>query len=148
VSVRVGIWWCDTYPQGNHRCKQPNLLYTRHVANTFMSAMDGYGHEYIYNYGNDGAWSSDFDHPDFGGNSLKRTDNVHFCYYGGHGGQSGFDGRRVLALAFSSIHNPPNLAPCFSLSAQWRLGVNRMKWLLLDTCKTVASTDANHVLEV
>lgn len=148
TTLRIGAEWCDTYPQGSHPCRQPNLRYGRQVALNFLAAMRSGGHDVIFNRANDNAWSSDFDHPDFGGTSLNGADAVHFCYYSGHGGHFGFDGQRVQALAFSSNHSPPNLAPCFTMSAQWRLGANRMKWLLIDSCMTVKNTDPGHIVEV
>jgi hypothetical protein len=34
------------------------------------------------------------------------------------------------------------------MSAQWRLGVKFLRWLLIDSCRLVVSTDAAHVTEV
>lgn len=148
MGVRFGVWWCDTYPSGSHPCKEANLIYTGHAANAFAGAMRTYGHEHLLHFGNDNAWSSDFDHPDYGGHSLDYLENVHFGFFGGHGGNAGFDGKRIQALKFSSVHNPPSLAPCFTMSAQWKLGVKHLKWLLLDSCFMVRTTDAPHVVEV
>jgi hypothetical protein len=110
--------------------------------------MGSFGHHEIFNWGNDNAWSSDFDHPDFGGDSLNWSDNVHLCYFAGHGRNSGFDGKRVQSLGFSSNHAPPNLAPCFTMSAQWRLGIKRLKWFVIDSCETVRNTDPSHIAKV
>jgi Family of unknown function (DUF6345) len=146
--ARIGIEWVEKFHQDDPICKHPDLRYSGHAAESFLAAMRSFGHDDIFNWGNDNAWSSDFDHPDFGGNSLNRIDNVHFCCFAGHGGQSKFDGKPVQNLAFSSRHAPPDLAPCFTMSAQWRLGVKWLKWFLLDSCVMVKNTDPNHVVEV
>jgi hypothetical protein len=109
--------------------------------------MRAFGHEQIFDWGNDNAWQTDFDHPDFGGDSLNWSDDVHFCYFAGHGGQFHWEQRRAMQIAFSSPHNP-TIAPCGSLSPQWRLGAKRLKWFVLDSCQVVKGTDASEVVEV
>jgi hypothetical protein len=154
ISIRVGVEWVEIYRLSSQPCKpESDLHYSGHVAWSFLAAMGSFGHHEIFNWGNDDAWSSDFDHPDFGGDSLNWSDNVHFCYFGGHGGHIGWKidpthSKRIQALAFSSNHTPPDYAPCMSLSVQWRLGINRLKWFLIDSCKMVANTDPNHIVEV
>ncbi|MFC7548380.1 DUF6345 domain-containing protein [Plantactinospora sp. GCM10030261] len=148
MGVRFGVEFCANYPPPGDRCYQPDLSYSAQLAMSLVMQMRQRGHSEIFVHGDAAAWSSDFDHPDFGGNSLNKIDNVHFCYYSGHGGHAGFDGRRVQVLGFTTNHAPPGLAPCHTMSAQWRLGVGQLKWFLLDSCVLVKSTDANHVVEV
>src|SRR5689334_11390589 len=138
--ARIGIEWTNVFPQGDAECRQPNLNYSDQVAEGFLLAMRSGGHDDIFNWGNDNAWSSDFDHPDFGGDSLRWSDNVHFCYFCGHGGQFHFDNKLAYNIGFSSRHNPPGLAPCRSMSPQWKLGANQLKWFAIDSCALVMDT--------
>src|SRR5438128_2074156 len=86
-SVRVGVEWINIYSQRDPECHTvPNLLYMDGCAEGFLLAMRSYGHDDIFDWGNDNAWPSDFEHPDFGGDSLRWSDSVHFCYVGCHGG--------------------------------------------------------------
>jgi hypothetical protein len=147
-SVRVGVEWVGRFHHDGKECDYIDLPSTGPVAEGFYQAMGSFGHDLIFNWGNDNAWSSDFDHPDFGGNSLNRIDNVHFCYFAGHGGQGGFEDKPVMILGFSTQHSPLDIPWCISMSAQWRLGVKRLKWLVQDSCMTVKDTDPNHILAV
>ncbi len=145
-TFRVGVEWIEAYHEAGPPCRpEADLHYLGHIAWSFLAAMGSFGHHEVFNWGNTNAWSSDFDHPDFGGDSLNWSDNVHFCYFAGHGRESGFEGKRVQALAFSSNHTPPNLAPCFTMSAQWRLGVKALKWFVLDSCQVVLNTNPDHI---
>src|SRR5262249_7599126 len=149
-GVRVGVEWTNIFHHDDPEsgCREPDLLYQDDVAQSFLEAMRSCGHDEIFNWGNDNAWSSDFDHPDFGGDSLRWSDNVHFCYFAGHGGQFHREGKPFFVIGFSSNHsNPPDFAPCNSLSFQWRLGAKTLKWFVLDTCQVVKDTDPDHIVE-
>ena len=146
--ARIGVEWINVYPQNDTLCRQVNLPYSSGAAESFLFAMRSYGHDDIFDWGDDNAWSSDFDHPDFGGNSLMRSDNVHFCSFTGHGGQFRFEGKLAFNIGFSSRHNPPDLAPCRSMSPQWKLGSNRLKWFLLDSCDIVVNPTASEIAEM
>ena len=147
-AVRVGVEWTNLFHQDDPLCNNANLHYSADAAEGFLLAMRSRGHDDIFDWGNDNAWSSDFDHPDFGGDSLRWSDNVHFCYFAGHGGQFHFDDKLAFNIGFSSRHNPPDLAVCRSMSPQWRLGANRLKWFALDSCQVVTDTVAAHIAEV
>jgi hypothetical protein len=148
-SVRVGVEWINRY----HRDEKPqcpqkavDLLYSRDIAEGFLMVMRSFGHEQIFDWGNDNAWQTDFDHPDFGGDSLNWSDNVHFCYFSGHSDTFHFEMKLAMQIGFSSPHNPTIVA-CGSLSPQWRLGAKRLKWFVLDSCQMVKDTDPNHIVE-
>jgi hypothetical protein len=120
------------------------------MAWSFLAAMGSFGHHEVFNWGNDDAWASDFEHPAFGGDSLNWSDNVHFCYFTGHGNQTPLRGQLVQLLGFSSNHTPqtrPGFVPCCTLSAKWRLGVSRLKWFVIDSCQVVVNTDPDHVVK-
>src|SRR5688572_10784808 len=108
-TLRVGVEWIEHYQHPSPGCfpaaDLPNL---GHGARSFLAAMVSFGHDEVFNWGNDNAWSSDFEHPDFGGDSLNKIDNVHFGYFFGHGNHMGFDGKRVQALGFSLNRSQPN----------------------------------------
>jgi hypothetical protein len=124
-------------------------MFAGHVAWSFLAAMGSFGHHEVFNWGNDDAWSTDFEHPDFGGDSLNWSDNVHFCHFVGHGNQTTLKGNPVQRLAFSSNltpHTPPAFIPCCTLSVKWRLGVRQLKWFVMDSCEVVQNTNADHVV--
>ena len=146
--ARVGVEWINLHPQDDEQCRQIDIPYSSGLAEGFLFAMRSNGHDDIFDWGNDNAWSSDFDHPDFGGDSLRWSDNVHFCYFAGHGGQFRFEDKLAFNIGFSSRHNPPDLAPCRSLSPQWKLGANRLKWFILDSCDIVVDPVAPEIAEM
>jgi hypothetical protein len=146
-GVRVGVEWTNVFHHNDRDCAQADLKYSADVAEGFLLAMRSYGHDDIFDWGNDNAWPSDFDHPDFGGDSLNWSDNVHFCYFAGHGGQFHFDDKAAFNIGFSSRHNPPDHAPCRSISPQWELGAKRLKWFAIDSCDIVADTAGAHIVE-
>jgi hypothetical protein len=151
-EVRVGVEWInvfhhDSVSTSDHReCEAPDLPYMNALAEDFLLAMRSYGHQDIFDWGNDNAWSSDFNHPDFGGDSLNWSDNVHFCYFAGHTGQS-YPHTPGFNIGFSSRHNPPSLPPCRSMTTHWKLGAKRLKWFAIDGCYLVTSTTASHILD-
>jgi len=120
-----------------------------HAEGFFLSMRDLFGHEGIFNWGDDNAWSTDFDHPDFGGDSLNWSDNVHFCFFAGHGSKFDFNenGFKVAYNIGFPLKKPPDWAPCRSLSPQWRLGAGKLKWFVLDSCQMTVDTDPNHIVE-
>jgi hypothetical protein len=145
--VRVGVEWVNLFHHDDPDCRQPDLRYSDALAESFLMGMRSFGHDDVFDWGNDNAWSSDFDHPDFGGDSLRWSDNVHLCFFAGHGGQFHFDEQLAFNLGFSSRHNPPDLAPCRTLSPQWRLGAGRLKWFVLDSCQVVGDTVPANIVE-
>ena len=147
--ARIGIEWVTTHHPNDRECANPDLQYSDDAAEGFLLAMRSYGHDQIFNWGNDNAWSSDFDHPDFGGDSLRWSDNVHFCYFAGHGGgHFKFEGKLAYNIGFPTRHNPPELAACRSMSPQWKLGANQMKWFAIDSCQVAEDTVASKIIEV
>ena len=101
-GVRVGVEWVGAFHQNDPDCQAADLSrYASDVADGFLLAMRSYGHDDIFDWGNDNAWSSDFDHPDFGGDSLRWSDNVHFCYFAGHGSQFHFEDKLAYNIGFS-----------------------------------------------
>lgn len=149
-SVRVGVEWINIYPQHDAECPAvPNLSFMDDVAEGFLLAMRSCGHADIFDWGDDNAWSSDFDHPDFGGDSLRWSDDVHFCYVAGHGGPTfSNDPFKAFNIGFSSRHINPGVLKCRAISSNWRLGSKRLKWFVLDSCNIVSDTVAAHVVKL
>lgn len=137
LTVRVGSEWVDHFHDDG--CNQGNRDYNDEHADGFYSRMGNHGHTCVFEWSEDNAWETDFRHPNFGGDSLNWSDNVHFCYYADHGGN--WD--NVMHIAFSKAHDY-----CQGASNQWLLGIKMLKWLVLDCCDGVLNTDPNHIVGV
>jgi hypothetical protein len=134
LRVRVGVEWVDTFH--DDKCKQANLSYCDDQAEGFYNTMGGHGHIQVFDWGQDNAWETDFTHPDFGGDSLDWSDNVHFCMFDSHGGN--WD--NLLHIAFASQHRF-----CLSSSDEWRLGAKSLKWIIFAGCDAVLGTSPGQV---
>ena len=134
VKVRVGAEWINTFHDDG--CEQGNLSYRDDRAKEFCEEMKERGHQQIFIFGNDNAWERDFRHPDFGGDSLNWSDNVHFLFYSDHGGNWG----DKMHIAFSKAKDN-----CLGTSGDWKLGIKMLKWLVLDCCQCVLNTTAAHI---
>jgi hypothetical protein len=113
-----------------------SLSYCDDRAHGFISAMGARGHTSVFEWGDNNAWETDFRHPTFGGDALNWSDNVNFCFFSDHGGNS----NNVFSVAFSSQH-----AHCGGSAAEWRLGTKLLKWFVADTCDAVLNTNASHI---
>lgn len=134
LTVRVGVEWVDTFHAD--KCKQANLSYCGDQAEGFYNTMGSHGHVKVFDWGQDNAWETDFTHPDFGGDSLDWSDNVHFCMFDSHGGN--WDD--ILHIAFAAQHRF-----CFSSSDEWRLGAKSLKWMIFAGCDAVLGTSPAQV---
>ncbi|MBL0183598.1 MAG: hypothetical protein IPP96_15435 [Chitinophagaceae bacterium] len=137
VNVRVGVEWVNKFHDDS--CKQNNLEYCDDQAVGFYNTMGSRGHTKVFNWGDDNAWETDFTHPNFGGDSLNWTDDVHFVFFVSHGGNNS----NILSLSFAKKHNS-----CSSRSDKWRLGSKKLKWLVSAGCETVLNTDSAHIAAV
>lgn len=137
VRVRVGVEWAERFHPGD--CQQTNLSYTHSQAEGFFDSMGSHGHTKVFDWGNDNAWETDFRHPEFGGDSLNWSDDVHFCFFDSHGGN--WD--NLLHLSF-----PTSNAKCTAVSSEWRLGSRRLKWIAFAGCEAVLNTNKDHVAAV
>lgn len=133
--VRTGVEWIDTF---SGPCKQTNLLYRANDAEGFQTAMASYGHTSVFDWGDENAWETDFRSPDFGGDALNWSDNVHFCYFTDHGSNSD----SVFQIYFTAQHDN-----CSGSSDQWKLGAKSLKWVVFDACDLVLTADAASVSE-
>ena len=134
VSVRVGVEWIDTFHA--EACKQANLSYCDDQAEGFYNAMGSHGHTKVFDWGQDNAWETDFTAPRAGGDSRNWSDDVHFCLYDSHGGN--WD--NALHITFAHEHRF-----CQSVSTDWDLGTNMLKWMVFAGCDAVLNTSAAHV---
>lgn len=145
TKARVGAEWINDFPDEGKPCHQRDISTPDDCAIGFCEEMGKKGHEKVFGnngegwWGNDNAWERDFRHPDFGGDSLNWLDDVHFCYYADHGGNF----TNIMHIAFASQEDY-----CLGTSNQWKLGVKRLKWFVLDCCEAVLNTSKSHVSAV
>jgi len=137
VSVRVGVEWINNFHEGN--CQQNELSYCDDQVEGFYNTMGDNDHVKVFDWGNDNAWETDFRHPDFGGDSLNWSDNVHFCMVCDHGGNAD----NIASFYFSAMHDA-----CSVPTTQMRLGAKQLKWFATLGCDAVQNTDANHIAAV
>ena len=136
LKSRVGVEWIHNFPMP---CNQATLDYYDEITGDFLKTMENHGHIGVFNWGQSNAWETDFRHPDFGGDSLNWSDNVHFCYFADHGGNWG----NTFYIAFASQHDS-----CLGSSAQWLLGSKSLKWFVADTCRLVLNLSVEHIAAV
>jgi uncharacterized protein DUF6345 len=137
VQVRVGVEWVNHFHAD--ACQQAELSYCDDQVVGFYDHMNWYGHIQVFNWGNDNAWETDFRHPDFGGDSLNWSDDVHFCMVNDHGGNSD----NIVSFYFSKAHTN-----CSVSSTKMRLGRKNLKWLAALGCDAVLNTNADHIVAV
>jgi hypothetical protein len=137
VRVRVGVEWVNDFH--DNACQQNDLSYCDDQVVGFLDTMGDHGHVKVFNWGNDNAWETDFRHPDFGGDSLNWSDDVHFCMVNDHGGNDG----TFVSFFFSNAH-----ANCSVRSDQMRLGRKNLKWLAALGCDAVLNTTASHIVGI
>jgi hypothetical protein len=133
--VSVGVEWVQDFPSTG--CIEDQLAPDpQNNAEGFLSSMVETGNLSLFDWGDNNAWATDFIAPVFGGDSLNWSDNVNFCYFADHGVNDG----TTMSIAFSN-----ESVGCFASTAQMTLGVNNLKWLVLDCCDLVLGTDAASV---
>lgn len=135
VTVRVGVEWVNDFHADT--CEQNDLSYCDDQVEGFLDHMGSHGHVKVFDWGNDNAWETDFRHPDFGGDSLNWSDNVHFCMVNDHGGNS----NNVVSFSFSKAHDN-----CSVSSTTMRLGRKSLKWMAALGCDAVLNTNADHIV--
>jgi Family of unknown function (DUF6345) len=134
--VRTGVEWIDTF---SGPCKPGvNLSSRQSNAEGFQNAMASQGALSVFDWGNENAWETDFRSPANGGDSLNWTDNVHFCFFSDHGGNS----NSVFNIGFTAQHDT-----CEGFSNTWQLGAQSLKWMVFDCCNLVLGTDAASITE-
>ncbi|NUP30273.1 MAG: hypothetical protein HOV66_19325 [Streptomycetaceae bacterium] len=138
TSVEYGVEWNSVAPVPGTECGFAALPATKRVAVAFADRMAKSGHSEAFRWGNANAWASDFEHPAVNptGNSLVAVDGVHLVYFAGHGAQE-------EAASFASDH-----FGCRAYYANMRLGVNKLRWLVLDLCGAVTSPVPESVVRV
>jgi Family of unknown function (DUF6345) len=97
------------------------------VAEAVINAARSFQHTEKFLWGNADAWATDYEHPEraANGDSLNMIDNTHLMYFSGHGA-------RELSVSLASNH-----VGCRALYTNMRLGVRRLRWLVLDLCEAV-----------
>ncbi|WP_396913917.1 DUF6345 domain-containing protein [Mycolicibacterium sp.] len=102
------------------------------VASGVINIARIFNHNEKFLWGNANAWATDYLHPeqDSRGESLAWIDNAHLMYYVGHG-------RREYSVSLPSSHYG-----CTAPYSKMRLGVRRLRWLVLDLCGAVSGRPA------
>lgn len=97
------------------------------VAESVINTARSFAHVEKFVWGNADAWATDYEHPEraANGDSLNMIDNTHLMYFSGHGA-------RELSVSLASNH-----FSCRAFYANMRLGVKRLRWLVLDLCDAV-----------
>jgi hypothetical protein len=131
-SVTFAVEWNSESSAGTD-CSFEAVATNENLAAALFAAMAKRGHSSTFLWGNGNAWASDWDHPDFGGDSLNWTDNVEMMLWSGHGIVPGSD---------EGILFPSNHPSCASMLASWKLGAKRLRWVILDCCDVVRGNDA------
>jgi hypothetical protein len=137
IQVRVGVEWVNNFH--SDACHQNDLSYCDDQVEGFYNHMGNHGHIKVFDWGNDNAWETDFRHPDFGGDSLNWSDDVHFCMVNDHGGNA----NNVVSFCFAKAHTN-----CSVSSTKMRLGKKNLKWLAALGCDAVLNTNADHIVAV
>ena len=135
MIIRTGVEWINTF---SGPCKQANLGSRADDAEGFQNAMASHGHTSVFDWGDLNAWETDFRSPAFGGDALNWSDNVHFCYFADHGGNSG----SVFNIGFTAQQTN-----CLGSSDQWKLGAKSLKWVVFAACDLVLGTDAASIIQ-
>jgi hypothetical protein len=132
ILVDVGAEWINSYSG----CWAGDLDYCSVRAQGFYNMMTSHWHVGRFIRGNSDAQGSDFVHPSFNGNSLQWVDNVHFCFFSGHGTNS-TEFANAFAITFGN---------CLSVFAStFRMGSGKLKWIVFDCCDAVMNTEPDHV---
>ncbi|MBF6213696.1 hypothetical protein IU433_28415 [Nocardia puris] len=97
------------------------------VAAAVINTARNFGHIEKFVWGNADAWATDYEHPAVvsTGDSLNMVDNTHLMYVSGHGAAE-------TAVSLASNH-----FGCRAFYRNMRLGVRRLRWLVLDLCDAV-----------
>ncbi len=131
--VTLGVEWVQDFPPSG--CVQNNLdTCPQAHGEGFGDAMRTMGHNWVFEWGDDNAWATDFEAPAFGGDSVDWSDNVNFCWFSDHGLDNG------TGLCFANSGHG-----CFAMFNEMQLGTKNLKWAVFDCCDTVLGTDPNSV---
>ncbi|MFJ2102871.1 DUF6345 domain-containing protein [Streptomyces anulatus] len=127
TRVDYGVQWNSAAPVPGTVCGFQAIPVIESVAAGVVALMRQFGHAEKFVWGNPDAWASDYEHPEraSNGDSLNGIDDVHFMYFAGHGA-------RELSVSLASNH-----FGCRAFYTNMRLGVKKLRWLVLDLCDAV-----------
>jgi hypothetical protein len=131
----VGTQWINKFRTA---CNQKELKYCDDTARGFGNAMKSRGHSWIFDWGNDNAWESDWRDPAHAGhdnNTAGGADSVDFAYLSTHGGSS--SAHFVAAFGVKKDH-------CLWDNRKGRLGNTRCNWAVMDTCESLLFPNPHH----
>jgi hypothetical protein len=129
VRVDYGVEWNSAAVVPGTGCGFEALPGAWTVAEGVIRTARQFGHAEKFVWGNGDAWAVDYEHPERNstGLSLEMIDAVHLMYFSGHGAEE-------LSVSLASDH-----FGCRAFYRNMRLGVRRLRWLILDLCGAVTS---------
>ncbi|WP_328876368.1 DUF6345 domain-containing protein [Streptomyces sp. NBC_00287] len=138
TPVQYGAAWNSAAAIPGTECGFHAVPAIKNVAVGFADRIQKTGHSESFRWGNANAWATDFEHPERNstGMSLHFVDDVHLMYFAGHGAEE-------LAASFASDH-----FGCRAFYKNMRLGVKKLRWLVLDVCDAVTFPVPDSVVRV
>ncbi|MFE7649760.1 DUF6345 domain-containing protein [Streptomyces phaeoluteigriseus] len=138
TPVQYGAAWNSAAAVPGTICGFEAVPAIKNVAVGFADRMQTTGHSESFRWGNANAWATDFEHPErtSTGMSLHFIDDVHLMYFAGHGAKE-------EAASFASDHYG-----CRAYYENMRLGVKKLRWLVLDVCDAVTFPVPDSVMRV
>ncbi len=124
-AAEVADHWCEDYPGTGNDLSSPN-----NTAQRFSDYLDGHGWTWLFDWGNNNAWETDYKRHDLGGNNNNWLDATDAFLYCGHGVTD------ALFLANTS-HDDANMVQSDSDGA-W--GDNDLEWAFFHCCLNLKST--------
>lgn len=127
TRVDFAVEWNSAAVAAGTDCGFEALPAAWSVASAVINTAHNFGHVEKFTWGNADAWATDYEHPERAatGKSLEMIDNTHLMYYSGHG-------RAEFSVSLASNH-----FGCRARYANMRLGVRRLRWMVLDCCDAV-----------
>lgn len=121
--------WCEDYPGTGNDLSSPN-----NTAQRFSDYLDGHGWTWLFDYGNNNAWETDYKRVDLGGNNNNWLDATDTFLYCGHGVTD------ALFLA-NTTHDDSGVTEA-DIDGCW--GDNDLEWAFFHCCLNLKSTDWHH----
>lgn len=107
-----------------------DLIYTFDRSGGFDAKLRSAGHSLTFYLTNDYCQETDIRSADLGGEDRKYVDNVDICWFETHGEHTLDKGE--IELFFNTTHTY-----WIAYSSDWKLGDQRLNWLLVYGCETV-----------
>ena len=121
--------WCEDYPGSGNDLSSPN-----ETAQRFSNYLDNHGWTWMFDYGNNNAWETDYKRHDLGGDNNSWLDATDIFFYCGHGVTD------ALFLA-NTTHDDSGVSEA-DIDGAW--GDHDLEWAWFHCCLNLKSTDWHH----